>query len=648
MPTVAELGNDHKVQWCPGCVLPGSLIQKNPSVEKIENIEVGDRVLGSDGRYHKVTEVFVHKHEGKMYRINAKCLGQTTLTEEHPVLAVERKHAKLHNTEFELVWTRADKLKKGDYLAFPIMKEETDLDEIELPIFKKEMDRKSKPLPKKIKLSEDFLLLCGYYIAEGNVYKREIIFTFNISEKQFVEDVISATQKIFGLSPTLRTRENKNICEVTINSSPLARLFEEWFGTGAANKKIPHFMMLLPKEKQKALVKGMWRGDGWVGKGRANYKTISRLLAEQLKILLVRHCIVPTMSINKAYGIHKEAYSIQIVSRRDIQLLSGLLDIEPRLRQEGKPPSSILLTDFALVPIRKIEIFEYNGPVHNLEVEGIHSYVSETATLHNCGDFGILLALKNALVELGRDPKDVVVVSGIGCSGKLPHYIKTYGFEGLHGRALPVASGVKLANHGLTVVTVGGDGDGYGIGMGHFIHSLRRNIDITYIVHNNQIYGLTTGQYSPTSHKGTISSSSPYGSLEEPVNPLTLALSSGCGFVSRGFAGDIKHLTQLIVSAIKYRGFSLVDVLQPCVTFNKLNTFAWFMQRVKKLEQENHNPADFSAALNQALQWGDRIPIGVFYNVPRPLYEDGLPQLASPLVKQPLTVDYEKLLNPFE
>jgi len=260
----------------------------------------------------------------------------------------------------------------------------------------------------------------------------------------------------------------------------------------------------------------------------------------------------------------------------------------------------------------------------------------------------MLMALKTALSELGRDPKDVVVVSGIGCSGKHSHYINTYGFEGLHGRTLPIASGIKLANHDLTVVAVGGDGDGYGIGMGHFIHSLRRNMDLTYIVHDNQIYGLTTGQYSPTSQKGTISSSSPNGSLEEPVNPVLLGLASGATFVARGFAGDIKHLSQVILAAIKHKGFALVDVLQPCITFNKVNTFAWFTQRVKKLEDENHDTSDFKAALAKALEWGDRIPIGVFYNVEKPTYEAQLPQLATPLVKQPLAVDYEALVKPFE
>ena len=161
MVTVAELNSGHMPDWCPGCVLPGSLIQKNPSVDKVENVEVGDRVLGSDGKYHEVTEVFVHRHTGKMYKVTSKCFGSTTLTDEHPVLSVKREHVKRHNKEFELNWTRTDKLKKGDYLAFPVLKEVEDIEELELPLVKKAMDRKSRPLPAKVKLNSDFLLFCG-------------------------------------------------------------------------------------------------------------------------------------------------------------------------------------------------------------------------------------------------------------------------------------------------------------------------------------------------------------------------------------------------------------------------------------------------------------------------------------------------------
>ncbi len=270
---------------------------------------------------------------------------------------------------------------------------------------------------------------------------------------------------------------------------------------------------------------------------------------------------------------------------------------------------------------------------------------------NGCGDFAILLSLKNALAERNLASKDTVVVSGIGCSGKLPHFAKTYAYESLHGRALPVATGVKLANNKLTVIAVGGDGDGYGIGMGHFMHAMRRNIDMNYIVHNNQIYGLTTGQTSPTSEKGMKSKSTPHGVIEVPVNPLAIAIAGGATFVARGFSGDLKHLTSLISQAIAHKGFALVDVLQPCVTFNKINTYPYFQKNCYKLEEKGHDPKDKMKAFERAQEWGEgKIPIGVFYKEERPTYEDELPTIAEkPLAHQDVSnVDISKLLDELE
>lgn len=267
-----------------------------------------------------------------------------------------------------------------------------------------------------------------------------------------------------------------------------------------------------------------------------------------------------------------------------------------------------------------------------------------------CGDFAILVALKSALSKLGRQPHETVVVSGVGCGSKLPHFIKTYGFEGLHGRSIPAASGIRLANHSLTVVDVGGDGDGMGIGVGHFLHTCRRNLDFTYIIQDNQIYGLTTGQTSPTSEKGFKTKSTPEGVIEIPVNPVQLAITSGATFVARGFSGNIAHLSSLIEQGITHKGFAVIDVLQPCVTWNKLNTYEYFTKRVYTLESQNWNPSDRSAALLKADEWGERIPIGVFYKTERPTYEDELPQLAKgPLVKQPTdNVDISEILKEYE
>ena len=235
-----------------------------------------------------------------------------------------------------------------------------------------------------------------------------------------------------------------------------------------------------------------------------------------------------------------------------------------------------------------------------------------------CGDFGVLNALVNVSAELGLQPHEILVVSGIGCSSNLPGFFRTYGVHSLHGRAVPFATGAKLANPGMTVIVTGGDGDGYGIGLNHFIQAMRRNINLTYVVMNNEIYGLTTGQVSPTSEPGTKTKTTPHGNLEGMLNPLALALASGCGYVARGFSGQPKHLLKLYAEAIAYPGFALVDVFSPCVTFNKHNTYDWFRKRVFKLEDTGHDATNFHSAIDAALQWGDRIPIGLFYRNPDP------------------------------
>lgn len=269
-----------------------------------------------------------------------------------------------------------------------------------------------------------------------------------------------------------------------------------------------------------------------------------------------------------------------------------------------------------------------------------------------CGDFAIVNSLKGALADLDLEPHNTVVVSGIGCSSKLPHYIDTYGFESIHGRGLPVASAIKLANTGLNVIAVGGDGDGYGIGVQHFVHIMRRNYDLTYIVHNNQIYGLTTGQASPTSQEGMKTKTTPWGVIEEPFKPLVTAINGGATFVARGYAGDPAHLKELMKQAIGHRGFAFIDVFQPCVTFNKLNTYPWFAQRVYKLG-DDHDPSDRWAALKKAYEDSEsnfeKVPLGVFYKVDKPTYESQLPQIKdTPMVKQNLKIDLSMAFEELE
>jgi 2-oxoglutarate/2-oxoacid ferredoxin oxidoreductase subunit beta len=231
-----------------------------------------------------------------------------------------------------------------------------------------------------------------------------------------------------------------------------------------------------------------------------------------------------------------------------------------------------------------------------------------------CGDFGVLAALQKALVDLQIQPHDVLTISGIGCSSNLPGYINTYGMHTLHGRALAVATGAKLANHELTVVVTGGDGDGFGIGGNHFIHTMRRNVDLLYLAMDNQIYGLTTGQTSPTSRVGMKTKSAPHGNIEAPINPIALALAAGATFVARAFSGEQKHLTDLIKQGIQHKGFAFIDVFSPCVTYNHDNTYPWFKQRVKKLEDESgYDPSNWSAAIQKSQIWGEEIPIGKFF-----------------------------------
>ncbi|MCL5788475.1 MAG: 2-oxoacid:ferredoxin oxidoreductase subunit beta [Candidatus Marsarchaeota archaeon] len=237
-----------------------------------------------------------------------------------------------------------------------------------------------------------------------------------------------------------------------------------------------------------------------------------------------------------------------------------------------------------------------------------------------CGDFGVLAALKNALLSLEIPPSRIVISSGIGCSSNLPGYIRTYGHHGLHGRPVPVAVGVKVANPSLTVIVTAGDGDEYGIGFNHVVHAARRNNDIKLIVMNNEIYGLTTGQLSPTSKFSQKTKTSPDGSIIYPLNPLSTLLGAGATFIARGFSGDPKHLSMLYREAIKHRGFALVDTLSPCVTWHDI--YDEVRSKMYKLEDVGHNPSDALAAYNK-MNETDKIPLGIFYRTEdKPSYEE--------------------------
>jgi 2-oxoglutarate/2-oxoacid ferredoxin oxidoreductase subunit beta len=251
-----------------------------------------------------------------------------------------------------------------------------------------------------------------------------------------------------------------------------------------------------------------------------------------------------------------------------------------------------------------------------------------------CGDFGVLVAMQKAAAGLGLDPDRTVLATGIGCSGNITAYFRTFGIHGIHGRVLPLATGVKLANPALTVIAAGGDGDGFGIGLGHFLHAARRNIDITYVVMDNQVYGLTKGQTSPTTPTTMSTKASPLGPLASPLNPLALALSAGATFVAQGYSARQAELIDLIERGVRHRGFSFINVQSPCVTYNLVNTFDWFKEHSEPVQ--GHDPADWDAAMRIAND-RSRVPTGLLYQAQRPtLWEMSHPLPADAGVPDPV------------
>lgn len=238
-----------------------------------------------------------------------------------------------------------------------------------------------------------------------------------------------------------------------------------------------------------------------------------------------------------------------------------------------------------------------------------------------CGNFGIWNALKLALKELNLPPESVVLTGGIGCSSKIPQWVNVNAFCGLHGRTVSVAVGVKLANPKLKVIATGGDGDGYGEGGNHFLNFCKNNPNVTYFVHDNQIYGLTKGQASPTTEEGYVTKTTPWGAFNQ-LNPISLAIAAGATFIARGFAGDLNELKELMKKAINHKGAAILDILQPCVTFNKLNTYQWYKERCYYMKESFKSRAE---AFNKSLEWGAKIPLGVFYDVTEKTLDEHVP-----------------------
>ncbi|MCD8509818.1 MAG: 2-oxoacid:ferredoxin oxidoreductase subunit beta [Bacillus sp. (in: Bacteria)] len=261
-----------------------------------------------------------------------------------------------------------------------------------------------------------------------------------------------------------------------------------------------------------------------------------------------------------------------------------------------------------------------------------------------CGDFSVQAAIQRAAANVGVEPEELAVISGIGCSGRISGYINSYGFHGIHGRSLPIAQGVKMANRNLTVIASGGDGDGFAIGMGHTIHAIRRNIDVTYIVMDNQIYGLTKGQTSPRSEMGFKTKSTPGGSIESALNVMELAISSGGAFVAQSFSSDLKELTSLIEQGIQHKGFSLINVFSPCVTFNKINTYDWFKENLVSLSSiEGYNAQNREQAMNTLMQHNGLVTGLIYQNKEKPAYESLVQGFKEePLAKQDLNLNQEQ------
>lgn len=256
-----------------------------------------------------------------------------------------------------------------------------------------------------------------------------------------------------------------------------------------------------------------------------------------------------------------------------------------------------------------------------------------------CGHFSIQAAMQRASANVGLEPEQLAVIAGIGCSGRISGYVNSYGFHGVHGRSLPVAQGVKLANPDLTVIASGGDGDGYAIGMGHMIHAIRRNIDITYVVMDNQVYGLTKGQTSPRSARGFTTKSTPVGAIEKQIHPMQLALASGVGFLAQGFSGDIKSIVSLIEQGIQHKGFSLINIFSPCVTYNKVNTYDFFKETIVKLEDDpNYDPKNLGMAMQKVLETEGMLT-GLIYKNDQPSYTEQIPGFHDrPIVHQDLNL----------
>ncbi len=377
------------------CTVEDTLILSNPQMIKITDMEEGDKVLDHNGRFSNVVKTFVRDYNGEIYTLDVWNLGRTKITPEHNVFAtkISRFRDKFrHHKKFYPDWYAANELKKGDYILYPIPKETLDKKFMDFDIPIPKYDFKSRKLPSKIRVDNDFLKLVGFYLSEGYIRVAKcdgaLGFTFGIHEENYVKEAITLIKKVFGLCCTKVYRNTKHhSINVLCYNARLARYFEKYFGKGAKSKALPHWMLLLPKTKQEAILSGLWQGDGYVNGRTAKFVTISEKLAYQTAFLLLRQQILFSFLISPAYGIHKQSYSIYIKEQESLKKIAKLVKKQidfPRIREAKH--RSWYSNGYLYVPIRNISSEEFSGKVYNLEVGHSHSYVSSVAALHNCGD----------------------------------------------------------------------------------------------------------------------------------------------------------------------------------------------------------------------------------------------------------------------
>lgn len=404
----------------PVCIVGDTPIYSNSDVIPISQIPVGERVLTHTGKYQKVLHVYKRKYNGKMYRFRIQNLGTITLTPEHHILGLrmahlDRRYSKYR--EFKPDWCMAEELAKGDVILFPILKGIKDVSTLKFDIPKMKYDFKSKPIPEKIKLSDAFLKLVGYYLAEGycrtDKCKGMVGFVFGNREEKFVREVIGIMGNLFDVGVSKIVEKNNSI-NLFFYSAPLARFFSKHFGKGAIDKHLPHFMMLLPVEKQEYIISGLWRGDGYIRRSGAKFCTISKQLAHQMRILLNRQRIVFSFLTIPEEGIHKGNYHIYVRSIPSLEKLSKIIGVEIDFPQKKKNSLKAWYDDsFFYTSISSKEEIHFSGEIYNLEVKGDHSYTSGCLCLHNCGD----------IMELYIKVKDNVIIDAkfktFGCGAAI-------------------------------------------------------------------------------------------------------------------------------------------------------------------------------------------------------------------------------------